>query len=109
MGSSPQGRRDSALRFQRRLRQLWRAMVEVSRSGSARRMIFCRNVRQSSARIDSTACKVLNCRDFVRTVLSCSIDRLWTATECARVLPAYRTLENIAFCRRFCSMIGSHG
>jgi hypothetical protein len=26
-------------------------MVEVSRSGSARRTIFCRNVRQSTARI----------------------------------------------------------
>ena len=80
-------------------------MVEVRRSGSARRMIFCRNVRQSTARIDRTARKVLICRDFVRMVLSCSIDRLWTATECARVLSAYRTLESIAFCKRFCSMM----
>jgi hypothetical protein len=77
-------------------------MVEVSRSGSARRMIFCRSVRQNTARIDR---KVLICRDFVRTVLSWGIDRLWTATECARVPPAYRPLENIAFCRYFCSMM----
>jgi hypothetical protein len=43
--SGLQGRRGPTPRLQRRSRQLWRAMVEVSGSGAARRTIFCRNVR----------------------------------------------------------------
>ena len=42
-------------------------MVEVSRSGAVRRTIFCRNVRQSTARI------IVNmgfCKTFLRSVLS---------------------------------------
>jgi hypothetical protein len=37
---------------------------------------------QSTARIDRTARKVLISRDFVRAVLSRSIDGQWTVTEC---------------------------
>src|ERR671911_176659 len=47
-------------------------MVEVSRSGTARTTIFCRYVRQSTARIARTARSVEICRDFVRAVLLCS-------------------------------------
>jgi hypothetical protein len=45
-------------------------MVDVSRSGAARRTIFCHNFWQSTARIARTARKVLISKDFVRAVLS---------------------------------------
>jgi hypothetical protein len=38
------------------------------RIGAARRTIFCRNVRQTTARIDRTIDNVVVCRDFVRSV-----------------------------------------
>ena len=73
MGLGPQGRREPTPRLQRRWRRLWRTMVEVSRSGSARRRIFCRNVRQSTARIDRTVANVSVCRAFLRSVLTAII------------------------------------
>jgi hypothetical protein len=57
IGLGPRGRREPAQRLQRRSRRLWRAMVEVSVSGAARRTIFFRNTRQSTARIDRTVRK----------------------------------------------------
>jgi hypothetical protein len=44
-------------------------MIEVRRSGLARRTIFCRNVGQNTARIDHSACNVAFCRTFLRSVL----------------------------------------
>jgi hypothetical protein len=64
MGLGPRGRRGLTPRLQRRSRRLWRAMVEVGRSGAPRRTIFCRNVRQNSARIARTVFNVAVCRTF---------------------------------------------
>ena len=50
-------------------------MVEVSRSGAARRTIFCHNIRQNSARIARTARNVVICRAYLRSVLLRVIDR----------------------------------
>ena len=47
----------------------------------ARRTIFCRNVRQNTARIDRTVGNTAISRTFVRSVLSQDIDRQWTVTE----------------------------
>jgi hypothetical protein len=44
-------------------------MVEVSRSGSARRTIFCRSVRQNIARTARTIRNAAVCRTFMRSVL----------------------------------------
>jgi hypothetical protein len=46
----------------------WREMVEVSRLGTAKRSIFCRNVQQNTARIDCIAMNVVICRTFSRAV-----------------------------------------
>jgi hypothetical protein len=59
-------------------------MVEVSGSVAARRTIFCRNVWQSTARIDRTVRKVLISRYFVRAVLSWGIDRQGMVTDRSR-------------------------
>jgi hypothetical protein len=57
IGLGPRGRREPAQRLQRRSRRLWRDMVEVSVSGAARRTVYFRNTRQSTARIDRTVRK----------------------------------------------------
>jgi hypothetical protein len=57
IGLGPRGSPEPAQRLQRRSRRLWRAMVEVSVSGAARRTIFFRNTRQSTDRIDRTVRK----------------------------------------------------
>ena len=44
-------------------------MVEVSRWGSAKRTIYCRNAQQNTARIARTAMNVAICRAFLRSVL----------------------------------------
>jgi hypothetical protein len=50
-------------------------MAETGRLGAARRAIFCRNVRQNIARIDSTAHNGAFCRPFLRSVVYPAIDR----------------------------------
>jgi hypothetical protein len=49
-------------------------MVEVSRSGAVRSMIFWRNGQLNTARIACTAMNVVICRSFLRTVLLLVID-----------------------------------
>jgi hypothetical protein len=51
-------------------------MVEVSTDRAvARRTIFCRNVRQNTARIDRTAINLPICSTFMRVVLYPAIAR----------------------------------
>ena len=69
-------------RLQRRSRRLWRDMVEVSRSGAARRTIICRYVRQSTARIARTAMNIVICRTFSRAVLLLVIARGRWVIDC---------------------------
>jgi hypothetical protein len=64
MGLGPRGHRGSTPRLQRRSRRPWRAMVEVVDRRAPRRTIFCRNVRQNSARIARTVFNVAVCRTF---------------------------------------------
>jgi hypothetical protein len=45
-------------------------MVELSRLGSARRVIFCSNVRQNTARIDRIIDNMVICRTFMRSVFT---------------------------------------
>jgi hypothetical protein len=64
--SGSSGARSSATTTFKGLR---RALVEVSRSGAARRMISRHKIQQNTARIDRTAMNVVICRDFLRAVL----------------------------------------
>jgi hypothetical protein len=50
-------------------------MVEVSRLGAVRSMIFCCNVRESSDRIARIPLDTQICRTFLRSVLLWVIDR----------------------------------
>jgi hypothetical protein len=50
-------------------------MVEVSRLGAVRSMIFCCNVRESSDRIPRIPLDTQICRTFLRSVLLWVIDR----------------------------------
>jgi hypothetical protein len=43
-------------------------MVEVVRPGAVRRTIYCRSVRQNTARIDRTFLNVAVCRAFLRAI-----------------------------------------
>ena len=70
-------------------------MVEVSRSGVVRSMIFSCNVRQSTARIDRITRKALIYRDFVRAMLSRGTDRTDRG----------RPPRNVVFCRSFSSRL----
>jgi hypothetical protein len=65
----PSDRRGPTPRLQWRLRRLWRSMVEVSRSGTVRGMIFCHKIQQNTARIDRTARNVAFCRTFLRALV----------------------------------------
>jgi hypothetical protein len=70
-------------------------MVEVSTLGTARRTIFCRNVRQNIARIDRIPMNVVICRTFSRAVLLLVIDRR------RGYRPADRPPEKEPFCGTF--------
>ena len=65
----PSDRRGPTPRLQWRLRRLWRAMVEVSRSGTVRGMIFRHKIQQNTARIDRTARNVAFCRTLLRALV----------------------------------------
>jgi hypothetical protein len=107
MGLGPSGRRGPTSRLQRRLRRLWRIMVEVSRSRAPRRTIFCRNVRQNIDRIARIAFDTLICRHFLRSIAYSAITRgddpidrsLWISTAS----PASDLLGLLVFRLRFAS------
>ena len=76
-GLGPSGRRGPRPRLQRRSRRLWRAMVEVSSSGAARRTIYCRNVsaKYRPHRPHRHECSDL--QDFLAVGIVAGIARRW--------------------------------
>jgi hypothetical protein len=70
MGLGPLGHRGPAQRLQRRSSGLWRAMVEVGRSGAVRSMISRHKIQQNTDRIARTVLNVAVCRTFLRSVLA---------------------------------------
>jgi hypothetical protein len=72
---APSGRRGPTPRLERRSRRFWRDMVEVSRSGAARRMISRHKIQQNTARNDRIIDNMVICRTFLRSVVYPAIDR----------------------------------
>ena len=77
-------------------------MVEVSRSGVARRTIFCRNVRQNTDRIDRTVGDLAISRSFLRAVLTAIITPEGGFTDRHRKHrpPVIRTFAGLSPCRQ---------
>ena len=80
-------------------------MVEVVDRRAARRTIFCRNVRQNSARIARTVFNVAVCRTFLRSVLLWVIDPQRMVTDRHGMdtdrSHKYRPPGNESFCGAF--------
>jgi hypothetical protein len=70
-------------------------MVEVSTDRAvARRTIFCRNVRQNTARIARTIDNVVVCRDFARSVFTIIIINVGDSiARISQIATAHRTIE----------------
>ena len=79
----------------------------------ARRTIFCRNVRQNTARIDRTVGNTAISRDFVRAVLSrVSTARGWLSTAVPstdRLLTAWNPLFSRSFSWVMAAAVGAVG
>jgi hypothetical protein len=71
----PSGRRGLTPRLQQRSRRLWRAIVELSRSGAVRSVVSWRNVHQNTARNARIIDNMVICRTFMRSVLTSIITR----------------------------------